>query len=93
MIEFRTDWTSNGVLHFNVSMYWIDPKHLLTPTDEINNVIELKIRGIGIPEEFAMRQNDWDLTYLENLKLRSNGFHDDGISSANFIPMLSRLMF
>jgi len=76
MIEFRTEWTSNDVAHFNVmtvTKYWINPKHLLTPLDEIKNVIELKIisnhTGSVIPEEFGMRQNDCDFTNLENLEI------------------------
>ena len=96
MIEFRTDWPSNGFPQFNfltITKYWIDPKHLSTPLDEIKNVIELKIRYSVIHEEFAMRQNgDCDFTYLE--KIEFYGVYRvmpyDERSSVNFVPMLSR---
>jgi hypothetical protein len=94
MIEFRTDWTSNDVVHFNVvtvTKYWIDPSQ--TPLDEIKNVIELEIRGSVFPEKFAMRQNDCDFTNLENLdiSLRRLWFMElEYENSGNFIPMLSR---
>ena len=91
MIEFRTDWPSNGML-FNVltiTKYWINPKHLWTL--EIKNVIELKIRGSIIHEEFAMRQNgDCDFTYLEKLEFSGTFMPYDERSSVNFVPMLSR---
>jgi hypothetical protein len=94
MIEFRTKWTSNGFPHLNVqtiTKYWIDPKHLSTPLDEIKNVIELKIRGSVIHEEFAMRQNgDCDFTYLEKLEFSGTFMPYDERSSVNFVPMLSR---
>ena len=93
MIEFRTEWTSNDVPHSNdltVTRYWIDPKHLMTPTDEIKNVIELNIRGREIPEEFAMRQNDCDFTCLEKLGLFFGEYNPVVISSVNFVSMLSR---
>ena len=74
MIEFETEWTINDVVHFSVARvtkYWIDPKHLLAPLDEIKNVINLtmRLRGPVFPEEFAMRQNDCDFTNLENLEI------------------------
>ena len=94
MIEFRTEWTSNDFPEFNVmtiTKYWIDPKHLSTPLDEIKNVIELKIRYSVIHEEFAMRQNDdCDFTYLENLEFSGIVMSYDERSSVNFVPMLSR---
>ena len=91
-IQFRTKWPSNGFPLFNIltiTKYWIDPKHLSTPLDEIKNVIELKMCGSVIHEEFAMRQNgDCDFTYLENLEI-SGVFYDER-SAVNFISMLSR---
>ena len=68
--------------------YWIDAKHLLNPTDKIKNVIKLILDVKGIPEEFAMRQNDWDFENLETLVICEN--NDGGISSKNVIPMLFR---
>ena len=84
-------------LYFNptswgwVPMYWIDPKHLLTPANEIKNAIELHVQfddEKGIPEEFAMRHNDCDFTNIETLEICES--NDDGISSRNVIPMLLR---
>ena len=71
-----------------VSIYWIDPKHLLSPADEIKNVILLQISVKGIPEEFAMRQEDCDFTNLETLQICEN--NDEGLSSKNVIPFLLR---
>ena len=50
-----------------VHKYWIDPRKLLTPTNSIKNVITLEISLKCLSEEFAMTQNDWDLTKLEDL--------------------------
>ena len=84
-------------LYFNpiswgwVPLYWIDPKHLLTPGNEIKNAIELHVQfddDKGIPEEFAMRHNDCDFTNIETLEICES--YDDGISSRNVIPMLLR---
>ena len=53
-----------------VTKYWIDPEHLLAPTDAIKNVITMEKMDEGcFCEEFAMRQNDCDLTNLETLKI------------------------
>ena len=52
-----------------VHKYWIDPRNLLTPTNSIKNVIALEISLKCLSEEFAMTQNDWDLTNLENLRV------------------------
>ena len=71
-----------------VAMYWIDPKHLLTPEDEIKNVIQLKIDVKGIPEEFAMRQKNCDFTNLESLQIYEN--NDEGLSSKNVVPLILR---
>ena len=95
MIEFETEWTINDVVHFSVARvtkYWIDPKHLLTPLDEIKNVIELTMSGRAseIPEEFAMRQNDCDFTNLENLKINYHYPKWNVGNCGKFIPMLSR---
>ena len=49
--------------------YWIDPGHLLTQTDTIKNVITMEMSLDCFFKEFAMRQNDWDLTNLETLKI------------------------
>ena len=70
-------------------MYWIDPKYLLTPSDEIKNVIELFIDVSEIPEEldeFDMRENEWDLTNLETLEIIEND--DEGLSSKNVVAFL-----
>ena len=53
----------------NVTKFWIDPEHLLAPTDAIKNVITMEMDLDGFCEDFAMRQNDWDLTNLETLKI------------------------
>ena len=53
----------------NVTKYWIDPEHLLGPTDAIKNVIAMEMDWVDFCEEFDMRQNDWDLTNLETLKI------------------------
>ena len=50
-----------------VTEYWIDPSHLLTPTETIKNVVKLKIDLNSLPEDFAMKQNDCDLTNLETV--------------------------
>jgi hypothetical protein len=75
-----------------VSIYWVDPKHLLTPADEIENVMQLQIDVKGIPEEFAMRQEDRDFTNLETLQICEN--NDEGLSSKNVgenvVPFLLR---
>ena len=74
-----------------VPLYWIDPKHLLTPGNEIKNAIELRVQfddEKGIPEKFAMRHNDCDFTNIESLEIYES--NDDGISSRNVIPMLLR---
>ena len=71
-----------------VSIYWIDPKHLLTPADEIKNVIQLQIYGKGIPEAFAIRQEDRDFTNLETLLICED--NDEGLSSKNVVPFLLR---
>ena len=64
--------------------YWIDPSHLTTPSDTIKNVSKMRIDMTNLPEEFAMRENNCDLTNLENLEIC------DGSSSENIVPMLSR---
>ena len=66
-----------------VSKYWIDPKQILTQSDEIKNVIKLGIYGVVMPEEFAMRQINYDFTNVEILELDVMGVLD-------FILMLSR---
>ena len=71
-----------------VTMYWIDPKHLLTPTDKIKNVIKFCIDVIGIPEEFAMRQDDCDFTNLETLEIEERKYN--GLCSENVVPFLLR---
>ena len=74
-----------------VTKYWIDPKHLLTPSDEIKNVIELFIDVVGIPKElveFDMREDDCDLTNVEFLEIKEN--NDEGLSSKNVVPFLLR---
>ena len=74
-----------------VPKYWTDPKHLLTPTDEIKNVIELFIDVLGIPKElveFDMREDDCDLTNVETLEINEN--NDEGLSSKNVVPFLLR---
>ena len=48
---------------------WIDPNHLLNKTKIIKNVVELKVYLERLPKEFAMRQNDCDLTTLETLEI------------------------
>ena len=53
----------------DVTKYWIDPEHLLGPTDAIKNVIAMEMDWVDFCEEFDMRQNDWDLTNLETLKI------------------------
>ena len=53
----------------DVTKYWIDPEHLLEPTDAIKNVITMEMDWDGFCEEFDMRQNDWELTNLETLKI------------------------
>ena len=53
----------------DVTKYWIDPEHLLAPTVAIKNVITMEMDWDGFCKEFAMRQNDWDLTNLETLKI------------------------
>ena len=73
--------------HGWVTMYWVDPKHLLT-FDEIRNVIHLKIDMKGIPEEFALKTNDFDFTNLEILEIREN--NDEGLSSKNVVPLILR---
>ena len=84
-------------LYFNpiswgwVPLYWIDPKYLLAPGNEIKNAIELHVQfddEKGIPEEFAMRHNDCDFTNIETLEICES--YDDGISSRNVIPLLLR---
>ena len=67
-----------------VTKYWIDPSHLSTPSDIVKNVIRLRINPINLPEEFAMRPNDCDLTNLESLKIIP------GIPSEHIVPMLSK---
>ena len=52
-----------------VIKYWIDPGHLLTETDTIKNVITMEMCLDCFFEEFAMKQNDWDLTNLEMLRI------------------------
>jgi hypothetical protein len=54
-----------------VIKYWIDPEHLLAPTDAIKNVITMEMSLDCSVKEFAMRQNDWDLTNLDILKISS----------------------
>ena len=78
-IEFDTKspYFDHPYRYSAVTMYWIDPKHLLTPADEIKNVMKLQIDVKGIPEEFAMRQNDWDFKNLESLAICEN--NDDGL--------------
>ena len=84
-IAFYTKGSNfNRKLWGRVNKYWIDPKHLLTPVDFVKNAISLEINYISRPEEFAMRQNDLDLTNLETLEI------GPGISSENLIPMLLR---
>jgi hypothetical protein len=85
--QLKTPTPANKIKKY-ITGYWIDPKHLLTPTDEIKNVIKLRFDVKGIPEEFAMRQNDWDFENLESLAICEN--NDGGISSNNVIPMLLR---
>ena len=65
-----------------VTKYWIDPSHLSTPSDIVKNVIQLRINPINLPEEFAMRQNDCDLTNLESLIICP------GIPSRQIVPTL-----
>ena len=67
-----------------VTKYWIDPSHLLSPTDTIRNIIKMRIDMKNLPEEFVMRKNDWNLTHLENLEICK------GLSSENVVPLLSR---
>ena len=58
----------------DVTKYWIDPEHLLAPTVAIKNVITMENMCLDyFCEEFAMRQNDWDLTNLETLKISDWG--------------------
>ena len=71
-----------------VTEYWIDPKHLMTHVDSVKNAISMEISYESLPEEFAMRQNDWDLTNLERLKLCQDYKYE--ISSENLVPMLLR---
>ena len=53
-----------------VTKYWIDPEHLLAPTDAIKNVITMEEMDLDFfCEDFAMRQNDWDLTNLETIRI------------------------
>ena len=55
-----------------VTEYWIDPSHLLTPTETIKNVVKLKIDLNSLPEDFTMKQNDCDLTNLETVIIYKN---------------------
>ena len=74
-----------------VPLYWIDPKHLLTPAKETKNAIELHVKfddEKGIPEEFVMGHNGCDFSNIETLEICES--NDDGISSRNVIPMLLR---
>ena len=88
-IEFDTEGPySDHPLSGEVAMYWIDPKHLLTPADEIKNVIQLQIYVKGIPEAFAIRQEDRDFTNLETLLICEN--NDEGLSSKNVVPLILR---
>ena len=48
---------------------WIDPNHLLNKTNTIKNVVELKVYLERLPKEFAMKQDDCDLTTLETLEI------------------------
>ena len=58
----------------NVTKYWIDPEHLLAPTVAIKNVITMENMCLDyFCDEFAMRQNYWDLTNLETLKISDWG--------------------
>ena len=59
----------------NVTKFWIDPEHLLAPTDAIKNVITMEMDLDGFCEDFAMRQNDWDLTNLETLKISYRSYY------------------
>ena len=70
------------------SKYWIDPKHILTPVDSVKNAITLEISYENLPEEFAMRQNDWDFTNLDTLEICQDFKYE--ISSKNLVPMLLR---
>ena len=59
---------SKGSILGCVHKYWIDPRNILTPTNSMKNVIMLEIPSLKcLSEEFAMAQNDCDLTNLENL--------------------------
>ena len=64
-----------------VTKFWIDPRHLLTPKNTVKNAIEMKVSMESIPEEFALRQNDCDLTNLETLEIYNHSV--DGISHNN----------
>ena len=53
-----------------VTEYWIDPSDLFTPTETIKNAIKMNIYLERLPEDFAMIQNDCDLTNLEILEIQ-----------------------
>ena len=71
-----------------VTEYWIDPTYLLTLVESVKNAISLEISYESLPEEFAMRQNDYDLTNLETLEICQDYKYE--ISSENLVPMLLR---
>ena len=70
----------NGCPLGDVTKYWIDPEHLLAPTDAIKNVITIEKMDLdGFCEEFAVRQNDWDLTTLETLKISYRSYYKTAV--------------
>ena len=64
-LRVQNDQTLWGV----VTKCWIDPNHLLNKTNTIKNVVELKVYLERLPKEFAMKQDDCDLTTLETLEI------------------------
>ena len=74
-----------------VHKFWIDPKSLLTPTNCIKNVITLEISLKCLSEDFAMTQNDWDLTNLENLRVSHSMSYETAIPEPELLLRFENL--